>query len=142
MNGGGMGLQSAIEVIQDICLTVSGVRAAPDYPPEAANVYPFVACYATTGAFRGGPAGVMTALHTIAVEIHVARKELPRDVAAVIPYGELVAAALLTLPTLSGTVDTIRAGEGIAYTFGGMAWGGQETVGWRLLVPVKIQSTL
>ena len=55
----------------------------------------------------------MTALHTIAVEIHVARKELPRDVAAVIPYGELVAAALLTLPTLSGTVDTIRAGKGL-----------------------------
>ena len=81
-----MGLQSAIEAIQDICLTVSGVRAALTIP-WAANVKPVRGVLCHNGRFQGGPAGVMTALHTIAVEIHVARKELPRDVAAVIPTG-------------------------------------------------------
>ena len=137
-----MGLQSAIEAIQDVCLAVSGVRAAPDYPPESANAFPFVACYPVSGSFVGGPMGAMKALHGIAVEVHVARRDLPNDVQTIIGYGETIAAALLNAPTLASTVDTIRADEGISYTFGGMQWGDTQTIGYRLVVPVKIITTL
>ena len=69
----------------------------------------------------------------------MARKDLLRDVETALPFGELLAAAVFDDPTLGGTVDTVRD-EGITTSFGALAWGGQETVGWRLTIPVKIQT--
>ena len=86
--------------------------------------------------------GLAEGLHSLVVEIHVARKDLPRDVETALPFGELLAAAVFDDPTLGGTVDTVRADEGITYTFGALAWGGQATIGWRITVPVKIQTVL
>lgn len=137
-----MTIQTAIAHIQGLAEGLTGIRQAPDFPPEQMNVFPFAVCYPAAGQFQAGPMGLMKGLHNLVVEIHVARKDLPRDVETALPFGELLAAAVLDDPTLGGTVDTVRADEGISYTFGALAWGGQETVGWRVIIPVKIQTVL
>jgi len=135
-------IQTAIAHIQGLAEGLPGIRQAPDFPPEQMNVFPFAVCYPAAGEFQAGPMGLMKGLHNLVVEIHVARKDLPRDVETALPFGEALAAAVMDDPTLGGTVDTVRADEGISYTFGALAWGGQETVGWRLTIPVKIQTVL
>lgn len=137
-----MTIQAAIAYIQGLAEGLTGIRQAPDFPPEQMNVFPFAVCYPSAGEFRAGPIGLMKGLHSLVVEIHVARKDLPRDVETALPFGELLAAAVFDDPTLGGTVDTVRADEGITYTFGALAWGGQATIGWRITVPVKIQTVL
>ena len=102
-------------------------------------MYPFVACYATTGAFRR-PRGRDDRIAHHCGEIHVARKSFLVTLRRSSPTGNWSQPPCSRFPPCP--VRLTPSGQGIGHTFGGMAWGGQETVGWRLLVPVKIQSTL
>ena len=137
-----MGIAAAAAYVQSLAADITGIRDAPDYPPEQLNVFPVSVCYPASGEFRSGPAGLMKAIHNLVVEIHIARKDLQRDVENVLPYGESLAAAILADPTLGSTVDTVQADVGLTYTFGAMAWGRQATVGWRITIPIKIPSVL
>ncbi len=137
-----MGIQTAVAYVQGLAQNLTGMREALAVPPEQINAFPAAMCYPATGEFRAGPLGMMRGLHSLVVEIHVARVDLPRDIALALPFGEMLAAAVLADPRLGGTVDTVRADEGLSYTFGALAWGGQATVGWRITIPVKIQTTL
>ena len=126
-----MALQDAINHIQDLTGAVDGIRAAPDYPPEQSNVYPFCVAYMGTGEI-GFDAGVGTAgIHSIVVELHVARKDLARDIAKAAPYVDSIPAALLADPTLGGTVELF---ENITYEFTPMQWDTVETVGFRFIL--------
>lgn len=125
----------AVQAIQDVAITVTGIKQAPDYPPEQINEFPFALCYPGSGSFGDGPAGSRLGLHTIILEIHTARGQLPYAVAAVIGYGDAVTAALLSDRTLARAVDCINGP--ITYTFGPLGWGGQDTIGWRFSIPVK-----
>ena len=135
-------IQGAIERLQVLADALTGISQADVYPPEQLNVFPFVVVYPSAGRWVGGPAGMMKGIHDLVVEIHVQRTDLPRNVQAAMPAGEALAAAILSDPTLGGTVDTVLADNGLAYTFGALAWGGQATIGWRITVPVKIQTVL
>ena len=132
-------LQDAIEAIQDVALTLSGVKEAPDYPTEAMNQFPFVVTYAASGTWER-ESDWKKGLHTIFAEIHVSRELLPRAIAQTMPYAETFPNALLNDPTLNGTVDTI-VGE-IRYTFGRLSLGGNqdEHIGFRFEIQVKQQN--
>src|SRR5512139_3347037 len=123
-----MTLQAAIAKIQDIAGAVSGIRAAPEYLPETINIYPFLVCYAGSGSYEYAPAGVMKGLHNIILELHIARKDLPRDTEKAMPYADSIPLAIFHDPTLGGTVSTFGR---ISYTFGGMQYGDQMTLGFR-----------
>ena len=139
-------LQQAIDAIQDLMGALTGMRSAPDEPPEDMSVFPFCVAYASDGTWGGfGGAGGKKGLHTIIVEVHIQRSDLPRDVAAAMAYSESVANALIGDPTLAGTVDTI-VGD-ITYTFGGLGWAQApgslpNTIGWRFQLVVKQQSAI
>jgi len=135
-----MTLQSVINAIQDACLAVSGIKGAPDYAPEAINVFPFVTTYPGEGTLQFGTVDEMKALHDVIVEVHVARKDLPFDIQAVSGYVDSIPAALLSDPTLAGTCDTFQS---IRYQFSVLGWGTQQTIGYRFRVlGVKIRTTL
>ena len=135
-----MTLQSAISAVQAIVGAISGIRKAPDYPPEQLNVFPFAVAYSGGGNWTFGPAGDKRGLHNIVVEIHIQRKDLPRDVSTAMGYSDSIPNNLMKSPTLSGTCDTFA---GISYTFGALNYGETQTLGFRFTITgVKIQSVI
>ncbi len=126
-----MTLQSAINAIQGVVSGVNGIRAAPDYPPDKMEVFPFAIAYARTGVFNAAPVGAGKGLHTVVIEVHVARKDLARDVQAAMVFSDAIPLALLADTTLGGTVSTFAR---VRYEFGPMAYGGMATIGWKFFV--------
>jgi hypothetical protein len=135
-----MSFTGAIQALQAHAMALSGMKAAPDYPPEAANVFPFSVAYPAKGRLVG-EAGWTKALHTIFVEIHCNRSILPKAVEQATGYLTAYPARLLADPTLGGQVDTILMSDGqpVVYEFGRLEWGGVPTVGIRFQVTFKLQ---
>lgn len=125
-------IQEVINAIQDVMLTVSGIRAAPDYAPEdLGSLFPFSAVYLENGTWTVGPGySAMTGLVTIAIEVHVARKSLPADLRQVMPFSVSVPKALLSPSniTFGGRIDGFN---GLAFTFGPLTWGTTQTLGFK-----------
>ena len=131
-----MSLIGIIQAIQDTVGAVTGIRAAPDYPPENLNsIFPFSVCFPDTGEYDVGPGGVSVyrALHNIRLQIHFSRTDLPKSLEAAIPYGDSIAKALIIDPQVNDSCDTIG---NITYTFGPLAWGEPAiaTIGWDFVI--------
>lgn len=134
-----MSIESVVEELQGVVADISGIRAAPVYPPDAMSVYPFAVCYARSGVYQIGPPEVMTGLHTVVIEVHVARKDLARDVAGVIGYADAVPAAIFAA-LADGTLTSTLTIATIRYEFGPLGWAGVDTLGYRFyLEGVKTQ---
>ena len=139
-------LQQAIDAIQDDLGALTGIRGAPDEPPEKITVFPFIVVYASSGEWRSDVPGNKIGLHVITIEIHVARKDLPRDVEKAMAYSESIPNAMLkAVATVGGDkfASTISTFSRITYTFGPMDWGDLKTLGFRFrLEGVKMQSAI
>ena len=140
-----MTLAAVIAEIQDEVGSVTGIRVAPDYPPDDLSIFPFAVCYPAMGTLIQEPPELMTGLHDIVIEIHVARKDLPRDVESVIGYVDTIPLELFGA-IYNSAFSTIRTFEQIDYTFGVLDWTGTgegTTIGWRFtLRAVKTQDAI
>lgn len=122
-----MALSDAIGEIQELIGALTGIRTAPDTPDESV-VFPAALTYLARGTFQNGPPEVMTGLHDIAIEIHVARGgSLARAVAECMPYAESVPDALWGA-LRDGTITELQTWGSIDYVFGPAVWGGVPTV--------------
>ncbi|MBT7070744.1 MAG: hypothetical protein HN975_07640 [Anaerolineae bacterium] len=126
-----MTLQAAVEQVQDLMGAVSGVKSAPDYPPENINEYPFVVAYMGGGEIVFDTPSAYKGLHTIIIELHIARKDLPNDIEIAAPYVDSIPAALMADATLAGTVNLF---DNITYEFTEMLWDAVETIGFRFSI--------
>lgn len=135
-------LQAAIDSIQTACGGVSSVLYAPDDPPEGVAAFPFVVTYPITFTIEQGPMGMLTYLYDIGVELHVARKDLPYDIAKLMGYAQSIPNAFI------GALNDNGAAQGIVTgTFGVLGWGPEEatipTIGFRWVIQqIKIQVDL
>lgn len=135
-------LQDAIDQIQAVVGAVSGIRKAPDEPPDQLNEFPFAVCMAASGSFRVGPPEIMQGVHTLVLEVHVARRDLTRDIQRLMPFAKSVPAAILAAYA-AGTLTAVQVIGGIRYELGALGWGGFETLGLRFWIEdVKTQDTL
>jgi len=132
-------LQEAITEIQALVGALTGIRKAPTAAPESASAFPFAVCYPESGHWER-VSDWKKGLHTVVVEVHVARIDLARDIASALSYSESLVNALLNAPTLGGKVDTIVGS--ISYKFGEMKYAGQPTLGWQFRVTFKQQSAV
>ena len=134
-------LSDAIIEIQTLAGTMSGVRKAPTSPPDKMSHYPFVICYPGTGTITKMSAGWKQGLQTVILEIHVARKDMARDVAKLIDYEDDLMDLLWADSNsgLSSTADTITE---IRYQFGALDYDDTATIGWRFEIDIKIQDTV
>ncbi len=134
-----MSLTTALLYMQTLAAGIAGIQEAPAYPPESFNQFPIVVSFVTAGELVQESSGFGFALDTICTEIHGVRAVLPKDVAAMLSYGDLFFAKIIADPTLGGNVSTIEGNPTRA--FGHMTWGapptGQITLGWRFEVRVK-----
>jgi len=139
------------DTLQNVCVQVatylralSGVRAAPDYPPDKIDPFPFVVVYPASGTWEFGVAGEKLGLHVLAVELHVARKDLPRDMQKALDFGDRVPNLLMSKlhndNKWNGKIDAFGR---ITYTFGTLGWNGISTLGFKWLVEgVKLRSAI
>jgi hypothetical protein len=135
-----MALKDAIDEIIDELQTISGIRRVPDEPPETNSAFPFAVVYPSTGLYTGGPPPLMKGLHSINIELHVARKDLPRDYTQVMDLIDTIPKELYNLHRLGGFSNLDTFGD-ITYTFGPLAWGTVDTLGVTYtMTNVKIQS--
>ncbi len=137
-------LQDAISQAQLYARTLAGIKGAPAYAPEQMSDFPFCVAYSGGGTWEFGAGQQKKGLHTIVLELHVARKNLPGDIAAAMAYSDsipaLLMSKLLTDNKWNGTVDTFGS---IRYTFGPMGWNGAKTIGFRFFIEgIKMQSEL
>ena len=136
-------LEDAIIALQGLVSEIDGIRDAPSEPPEKITTWPFAVAFPGDGEWIFGDASYDTGLHTLILQIHTARKDLPRDVLGIIDYGELVREKIrsnsnIFLPDTTGAA-TVSAVIGLRYTFGFLSYGGVPTLGWAFEVDIKIE---
>lgn len=132
-------LQAAIDQIQSAVGGISGIRKAPDEPPDKLSQFPIAVAYASEGVYGMGPAGSMTGVHTIVVELHVARKGMPRTVQQSMVYGKSIPNAIYDA-LMEGNLSAISTLGTIRYEYGTLGWGDLATFGFRFFVEgVKTQ---
>jgi hypothetical protein len=135
-------LQQAIDQIVDAVGVLTGVRHAPDEPTDKIPAYPAMMTFLQGGVYHNRPIGVMTGVHTVLVEVVVARKDLERDVQTVMGYAKSVPNAIYKAHA-AGTLTAIEEIGDISYEFGPMSWGGANLIGFRFKVDgVKTQDTI
>ena len=127
-----MGTQlQIIQAVMDIVGAVSGIREAPDYPPEQLGDFPFAVAFPGEGTHSFGVVGERKFLGNVVLEIHVSRVALPIAVENSIGFGDTIPNALLASPTLNGAADVF---ESVVQTFGELNWGDTQTLGFRFIV--------
>jgi hypothetical protein len=138
-----MSLSDAIAELQRLIGTLPGIRHAPAEPPESMNQFPFAVAYPGSGTWSHA-GNWKRGLHTIILELHINRADLPGDVRTALRYSESVPDIIMSNPRLGGTVDHILTTPDtpLTYEFLGMTWGSVETVGYRWRLTVKMQSAI
>lgn len=114
------------EIAQEIG-EISGIRSAPHKPPEKVNQYPFATIYAADGEYEASPPDVMKGLHNPQVEVHVQRRELPRDYDRIMRLADEIPKKLLTTLKDNGFSE-LETWESIAYELAPSSWQGIDTL--------------
>lgn len=134
-----MDVTGAINKIQDIWLNISGIRAAPDTPPEGLIIFPIAITYERSGEmFPNEPhSGNFSQQNgVIWSELHLARKDLPRDVAQALTFRNAFLDGLRDDPDLTDSVMIITR---VAWTSETMQWAGIDTIGYRFEVEFGLE---
>ena len=111
------------------------MRQAPAHPPDSAGAFPFGVSYIGAVNVEQTTLTHRTRIFTVVTEIHVARKDLPRDVAKLDPYPTAFPDLIWDNVTLSGAVDTV---QGVVGQLVPGSWGGVDTLAWTFNTKVKI----
>jgi hypothetical protein len=131
-------LVEVINRIQALCRSLDGMRNAPNVPPEQIDRFPFSVCYPHTGVISRD--GIwLNEEHTLMLEIHAARVDLPRDVSSILPYLRWVAEAVFGDRDLFDGQGFTRQ---ISYLFGPLDWAHQRTLGWQFSIPISMTADL
>jgi hypothetical protein len=135
-------LKDAIAEIVDELQTIQEIRRVPDEPPENNEQFPFAVVYPLTGLYTQGPATLQKGLHSVNIELHVARKDLSRDFVQVmglideIPYQ-------LQKRLNDGEWSNLATIGDIEYTFGPLSWAGVDTLGVTYTITgVKVETEI
>lgn len=125
-----MTMQQLVEAVQDAVLTVSGIRSAPDYLPDAPGPYPFVATFVREGAWNRALGSRIDFDVVIAVQMHIERKSVYRPVKEAMGYAESIPVAIINSTALKNAVVL----NSFSFTFGPLSYGGTDTVGFEWLL--------
>ena len=101
-----MTLAGAISWLQTTMKAQPGIRQAPEYAPDILNDFPAVVAYEGPGTITPGASGEYTMLFSIVVDLHVARRDMARDISTVRGYVQSIPVAILADPTMGGSVST------------------------------------
>jgi len=129
-------LNTALEQIQAAMRKyTSGIQSIPDYAPEDNKAFPFLVTFPGTGQAEWRSISERHDTHNIVMQLHVARKNLPYDIAAAVGFVEAIPAAMKTAEA-AGELGAIENFSVMTYEFGPMAWASEEanTVGFTWII--------
>ena len=115
------------------------MREAPTTPNEAQILFPFAITYDRSGELILQSSSWAYDLATIVSEIHVARQILAKDIALAMTFREPFLRALIGDQTLNSQVASMNA---IRYAFGKLEYAGDETIGYRFEIDIKLHLTV
>lgn len=127
----------AIAQLASLIGDISGIRSAPTEPPEKITAFPFAVTYAGAGTWTKPPAAHEYSGELV-LELHVARKNLPRSTEQLMAYVQSIPEAIGENPTLNGAIMTVE----FPIKFSGltqMEYAGVETLGFVWRIPVKVR---
>lgn len=130
-------LVNVITQVADVVSRVQGIRQAPVNPSETQNIDPFAVTYLFNGRIEIGPVGTRKNLHQIAVDVFVARTDLPRNLATLHPFVDSVPFALMSEVSDGGSLfnSTIQTFGGLETTFlPSVDYGGKQMIGYRFVM--------
>lgn len=135
-----MALNDAVLALMDVVQGVAGIRQAPDYPPDTAGAFPFAVAYLSGGTYTNWTHArpLKQFEGNITLQLHVARRDLPRAVEEVMVFPDRIRNAIAADRTLNGklqgAISTLTV-SGLQ----GFSWGGVDTLGFEFTIPVLIQ---
>lgn len=133
-------LADIIAAVQDVTVAVTGIRFAPDIPPEQSVINGVIAvCYPAEGKFQEITSGRESGEHTLHLLIATPLRNLRTDWGRIIGLGDTVPRALLAAGTLTATV--LQSNE-IRYTFGPTEFGDAQLFGWLFYLDVLTVGSL
>ena len=134
-----MTVATAVARLQTIAGAVAGVNVANSLPPEQLAQFPVAVSYVSECALAARYSGAHAHSQWIlTTEIHVSRKDLPRDYDTLDDIGAAFAVAVAAEPDLTGTVSAMIETRG---TLGPGNWAGQDTLCWVFKTTVDIRNT-
>lgn len=135
-------LQEAIDQLVDAVGSLTGIRTAPDEPPNKIAVWPAIVTHVENGTFKHSPIGVMTGTHTVIMDLLLAHKDTTRDVTTLMGYAKSIPNAIFDAQK-DGTLAAIEEIGEITYEFGPMVYADQECMGFRFRIRnVKTQDSI
>ena len=129
-------LDSFITALTTKLEEMTGVKDAPEHPPEKLNQFPIVVCYFVRGEFNYSAGGPCIGMHTVYADVHLARSSLPHDEQYARPF---------ILRGLSKIADNLKMDSTCehclltGYEYGSLGYGDQTTFGVRYILEVKIK---
>jgi len=137
-----MALKDALSEIVDELQEINDIRRVPDEPPENNEQFPFAVVYPLTGTYEQMMTQLMKGLHSINIELHIARKDLPRDYRQVVNLIDQIPNKLMKTHSDGGFSNLATFGI-IEYTFGPLSWAGVDTLGVTYTITnVKVETAV
>ena len=138
-------LQDMCDQIAAVVGAVEGIRRATGVPPEQISEFPFVDVYVASGTWSGNrPNGMITGIMAVNIDLHLARKDQPREAEMMhrLHYG-IVNALVKALKSGAFTSLTTINDIPVQLTvFAGGNGQGTDTIGYRFTPQVKLQGTV
>jgi hypothetical protein len=132
-------LDNFIAALTTNLAAMTGIKVAPEHPPEALNEFPFAVSYFTRGEFDYSQSGPSIGLHTVHVDIHLGRSVLHHDEKHARPF------ILRGLTMIAGNLKMNNTCDHCilkSYEYGGLGYGETlKTFGVRYILEVKIKHT-
>lgn len=125
-------LQDTVEELQALVRALDDVRTAPEYAPEKTSSYPAAFAFVESGWYERRKEKLL-GNHSVIIEVHVARKDLARDISTAMGLAKSVPDAIMDA-WRTGSLNTLSHLGRITYTFGAMSWADTDTVGFRFTV--------
>jgi hypothetical protein len=136
--------QAYDEVVAELKNLKPAVRVVYDDPPEDVDTrFPFLVVYFGSGEFQKQTRGFMVDLHSIVIELHTQRLDLPRDFREIVGIFDQIPLQL-ELGLEEGRFEAIQTWETITYDgTDPMAYGDLQTLGVTFTMQnVKILNTV
>ena len=134
--------EAVVSRLQVLAATVTGINTAPDALPDQLALFPAAVSYLESFEESAGMVGSDNVIYTAVTELHVARKDLPRDYAVLDGMAALFVTAVRndSRSNTAGTLGIIASAIGNASgTLAASSWAAQDTLAWTIRVPFKSQ---